>query len=228
VAGDFRVKRLNYRDLIDAYTAFLETVRAVFGVYFDGTRGFNLVHKQQLDTRDALTHMQGRDAEYWDSRPFVYGSHADPEHPDAMPLHSVTYGELTARNNVGGENWTFLANVCLVSIYQYWEDRYRQDIAAALAMQKNDLRVPVMGDLRHYRNSIIHHGGVAIPAVARCELLHWFGPGQRIELSQEHMREIMFMIVESLVELLEQADDGTGTLTQLLRQSSGGDLGQDG
>jgi hypothetical protein len=212
------VRGMSSRNLADACVAFLKTVRAVYGVYFDGNRGFNLVHRQQLELRDMMTRMQGRDAEYWDSRAFVYGSHADPENTDAMPLHTVTYRELTARNAADGENRIFLANVCLVSIYQYWEDRYRGEIAAALDKPKADLLVPIMGDLRHYRNSIIHRAGVAVPKVARCEVLRWFGPGERIELTEEHMRTIMVKIAEGLVEVLQQADDDAGAIAELIRQ----------
>ena len=210
---------VNARNLVDACVAFLKTVRGVYGVYFDVIRGFNAVHTQQRDLRGWLIRTQGYDDESADAVTFTYG-HGDIEDSDAVPLHSVSHGELTARNLKGGENWIFLANVCLVSIYQYWEDRYRGEIAAALGAQKDDVRVPIMGDLRHYRNSIIHRGGVAIPEVSRCEVIRWFDPGERIELTEEHMRTIMFEIAAGLVELLQQADDGTGAIMELLRQST--------
>ena len=208
---------MNARNLVNACVAFLKTVRAVYGVYFDGSRGFNLVYRQQLDIRDWLIHTQGYDGETADAIAFKYG-HGDPESPDAITLHSVSHGELTDRNLRGGENWIFLANVCLVSIYQYWEDRYRGEIAAAWDKQKDDVRVPIMGDLRHYRHSIIHRAGFAVPEVARCEVIRWFDPGERIELTEEHMRTLMFRISEGLVELLQQADDGTGEIMEFLRQ----------
>jgi hypothetical protein len=211
---------MSSRYLADASVAFLNTVRVVYGVYLDATRGFHLVHKQQLDMRDWLIRTQEYDDESADAIIFTYG-HGDLEDPDAIPLHSVSHGELTARNERGGENWIFLANVCLVSIYQYWEDRYRGEIAAALDKPKGDLRVPIMGDLRHYRRSIIHRAGVAVPEVARCEVIRWFGPDERIELTEEHMRTIVVKIAEGLVELLQQADDGTGAIMEHLRQSAG-------
>jgi len=218
-------------NLIDACVAFLKTVRAVYGVYFDVIRGFNSVHTQQLYLRDWLIRTQGYDNESADAVIFTYG-HGDLEDPDAIPLHSVSHGELTARNLRGGENCIFLANVCLVSIYQYWEDRYRGEIAAALDKSKGDVLVPIMGDLRHYRHSIIHHAGVAISEVARCEVIRWFEPGQRIELTEEHMRTLMFEIAEGLVELLQQADDGTGEIMEFLRQytedTGQGDYGSSG
>ena len=201
-------------------------MRRVYGVYFDGTRGFSLVHQQQLDLRDWLIRTQGRDVESANATTFTYG-HGDIESPDAFPLHSVSHRELTTRNETGGENWIFLANVCLVSIYQYWEDRYRGEIAAALNKQKDDMRVPIMGDLRHYRHSIIHRAGFAVPEVSRCEVIRWFDPGERIELTEEHMRTIMIKIAEGLVEFLQQADDGTGAIMELLRESAE-DTGQDG
>ena len=213
------VRRVNSRNLVDACVAFLKTVRAVYGVYFDGARGFDLVHRQQLDIRDWLIRTQGHDGETADALIFKYG-HGDLESPDAIALHSVSHGDLTARNLRGGENLIFLANVCLVSIYQYWEDRYRGEIAAALDKQKDDVRVPIMGDLRYYRHSIIRRAGFAVPEVARCEVVRWFDPGERIELTEEHMRTLMLKIAEGLVELLRQADGGSGAIMELFRQSA--------
>jgi hypothetical protein len=211
---------MRFPDLLDTSLAFLKTVHAVYGVYLDGIRGYGLVHKEQLHIRGWIIRTQVLDDESADSTTFIYG-HGDLESPDAIPLHSVSHGELTARNEKGGENWIFLANVCLVSIYQYWEDRYRKEIAAALKKQKDDLRVPIMGDLRRYRRSIIHHAGIALPEMERCEALHWFGPGDRINLTEDQMREIVFGIYSAIVELLEEVGV---TVAELLEHSRGAEL----
>ena len=52
-------------------------------------------------------------------------------------LHETTIGEYKRRNEDGGQNWVFLANVCLVGIYQYWEDHFRKEIASALAEERS-------------------------------------------------------------------------------------------
>ena len=60
----------------------------------------------------------------------------------------------------------------LISIYQYWEDYFRSKIANYLYLKdKSDLKSPIMGDVRRLRVSIIHHKGIALKDVERCEIL---------------------------------------------------------
>lgn len=83
------VRGVNPRNLVDACVAFLITVRGVYGVYFDVTRGFNAVHAQQRYLRDWLIRTQEYDDESADAVTFTYG-HGDLEDSDAVPLHSVS------------------------------------------------------------------------------------------------------------------------------------------
>ena len=93
-----------------------------------------------------------------------------------------------------------------MSIYQFWEDQYRQDIAAALdKAEKNELRVPVMGDLRYLRQSIIHNSGIAVSDVERCEVLRWFRRGERIALTQDQMKRIVREVKGAIGDVAEQA-----------------------
>jgi hypothetical protein len=95
----------------------------------------------------------------------------------------------------------FLANMCIVNLFQLWEDHYRGRLASALDVQKNDLKVAVFGDLRVLRNAIIHSLGIATPQVAKCEVLRWFKPGDPIEPTKEQMRsmtDVIYAYVDSL------------------------------
>ena len=48
-------------------------------------------------------------------------------------------------------------SMCIVMAYQYWEDYFRARIAAAYGIPKNELTIPVFGDLRFIRRSVIHY-----------------------------------------------------------------------
>ncbi|HEY9295501.1 MAG TPA: hypothetical protein VIQ31_03850, partial [Phormidium sp.] len=78
-----------------------------------------------------------------------------------------------------------------ISIYSYWEDYYRNKIAELLSKKKNDLKEPIMGDLRLVRNSIIHHRAIALPEIEDCTLLRWYKERDKIFISKEQFEEII-------------------------------------
>ncbi len=183
---------------------FLAVVDSIYGVYLDATHGFGLVYERILNAqqdRAARTHTSIEDQ---DSLPLWYGIGDPPDDPDAAALHAVTQGECKARNIRGGDNWIFLANVCLVSIYQFWEDQFREAIAAALGKDKNELPVPVMGDIRHLRHSILHNGGTATSDVERCKVLRWFRRGERIALTADQVQTTVYEIQRAIQEISTQ------------------------
>ena len=105
-------------------------------------------------------------------------------------LHTTSMHELITRNFANGTNWRFLANMCVVATYQYWEDEYRGRIADALKCTKNEVIHPVFGELRQLRRSIIHNGGRAVREVGRSKVLPSFGEGEEIILSPEHIHDL--------------------------------------
>lgn len=108
--------------------------------------------------------------------------------------------DLKARNSEGGINFFFIANACLVAIYQYWEDHYRRSIAHCFKRQKNEIKAPIFGDLRILRISIIHNNRKAIPEIKDCEILKWFNEGDLIQLSREKFDQMIDEILECLLQ----------------------------
>lgn len=81
--------------------------------------------------------------------------------------------------------------MCLISIYQYWEDDYRKKIATLLKKEKTELKEPIMGDIKELRISIIHHKAIALPNVKKCTLLKWYQEGDEIFINKEQFKEII-------------------------------------
>lgn len=194
-------------DFIAACHQYLQLVHAINGVYLDGTMGFEQMRRLLVDgqthARACLqaTEPEKATSEYLDGIEFLYGT-GDPNTPEARIQHRCTQGEYKARNAKGGANHAFLANVCLVMLYQFWEDRYRGEIAQALGRRKNQIALPVMGDLRILRRSIIHHAAMALPEVEKCEVLRWFRRGQPIALSAEQFEIVINAVAASIAQLL--------------------------
>jgi len=186
-------------------TEFALTVHTVYGLYLDGNAGFShmgrLVGQSLVETlkKIAVENPQAATLQQVESLPFIYGTKR-PTDPEREILHESTQGEFVARNRDGGRNSLLLGNLCLVMIYQYWE-HYRAEIATVRSLQTREVTVPVFGDLRLLRNSIIHNRGIATAGVSRCEVMTWFKAGDLIEMDKDRVRSMIRSIGRALDEL---------------------------
>lgn len=178
------------------FVEFYHVVDSIYGVYLDSTRGFHLVKEQQIKAQQEAVQMlkstqpELANIEYLDKRPTTYGR-GDPNKPEHVKLHTCSQAELKARNEEGGANQKFIANMCLVSIYQYWEDHYRKKIAGVLGKKNSDIQSDIMGDIRLLRDSIIHHEAVGKKKVEKCKVLMWFKKGDEIFIDKKKFEEII-------------------------------------
>jgi len=130
----------------------------------------------------------------------IYGK-GDPNAPEATELHRCTQKEYKERNSENGLNFQFLGNMALVSLYQYREDYHRGQVATGLGIKKNELTAPIMGDLRLIRMSIIHHAGIALKDVEKCELLKWYKEGDLIFIDKSKFEDVIYHVKNMLNEL---------------------------
>jgi hypothetical protein len=184
---------MNTLGLLDQFNAVVDSI---YGVYLDSTRGFQLARKDIDETQQKtiekfqLTHPQFANLAYLDSAQMLYGK-GDPNQPGAVLLHRCTQAQFKSRNEPGGDNYRFVANVSLVALCQYWEDFYRGELASATGIAKNDITADVMGDIRYLRQSIIHNSGIATSDVAKCRILRWFTPGELIYIDADKFETLI-------------------------------------
>ena len=77
-------------------------------------------------------------------------------------LPQFPHEDVLDRNKMGGRNQRYIGNMCVVTIYQYWDDNYRVKLAKAMGLEhKNCIYADIFGDIGDLRNSIIHNGGEA-------------------------------------------------------------------
>ena len=116
-------------------------VDSIYGVYLDSVSGFREVLKRfevsQMDTLRSLkkTNPELSTIEYLDSTAMFYGR-GDPNSPESKFLHRTTQKDFKERNRKNGPNHMFIGNMALVTLYQYWEDHYREQIANELGIKK--------------------------------------------------------------------------------------------
>ena len=133
---------------------------------------------------------------------------AMPQNPD--PMHYIGVGDVTSpeafwawrRSELlwqvaqDGPAETHLGHQWIVFVYDGWQEVHRPRLAAAHGCGKGDLRYPVLGDLRHLRNDVVHHNGTATAQnTGKCVVLgHWFATGDVIRLTDEHFVEFRALV----------------------------------
>ena len=123
---------------------FEEFVTSVCGVFWMSIGGYillvnemNTVQKKQILQ---LKKKSPSDAniEFVDSLPCMY-CEGNPNLPGAAVLYYFSQKEYKESNRENGCNYKFIGSMCLIIIYQYWEDYFRGEIARQLTVQKDEI-----------------------------------------------------------------------------------------
>jgi len=192
----------------NALFEFNKIIDSIYGVYLDSSTGF--VHNKafmERTQRDAIK-KNNLTQEYLDNCAWIYGV-GDPNKQTSYPLNKCTQKEFKERNSVGGINSKTLGNLCIVQLYQYWEDYYRSKISKLLFCEKNDLKSDLFNDLKLFRRSIIHHRAIALNEVSKCKKFKWFKEGDEIKFNDKQIEEIIRRIkmeldaYNNLISLIE-------------------------
>ena len=174
---------------------FLSISRDIISVYFDAINGFkeNLewMKKNQIKSIE-LFKKESTDitVEELDKAAFMYGD-GDPNKGMPEIFHYATQKEYKTRNQPTDRNYRFIGNMCLITIYQFWEDNYREKLAATFSIKKNAIKSDLFGDIGIIRNSIIHNNSIASSKASKCKLLKWFKPGDHIFINQDMLKTIL-------------------------------------
>jgi hypothetical protein len=176
------------------------TLDAIHGLYLDATYGMGTLAKQASDRQatlvaEALT--SGSTLSLEDLNPLI--AYLSGPSEARTVIHHVPTNQYVTRNVPGGINWHLLAQYCLVALFQFWEKRYRPEIAEALGMALNDVRIDSFGELRHFRRGIVHNKGRATPAMAANLLLPSFAEGSDIDLSAAEVHTIFDRLKRDLL-----------------------------
>ncbi len=176
---------------------FLNVVKDTYVFYLDGFRGLEMV-RTDVEQRQKSANFPDEQTDV----PYL------KQYDEPVELHGLvqtTLGEFKKRNSEDGRNYEMLGNLCLVAIYSWWEDDYRGRFAAYLRREKNEIKSPIMGDIRLLRTAIIHNNGFATEDCERCEILKWFKRGDRILITFERFEKIISEIGKFLEGFYRQS-----------------------
>ncbi len=192
----------------DILSDFEYVVTSILGVYLNTIGGFHLCLKEvtayQENQLEQLrkTRPECASIEFLDSTPGQY-CEGNPNISGAKVLFECTLGEYKKRNSPRGLNHRVIGNMCIIVIYQYWEDYFRPEVARNLGKEKDDISSDIMGDLRYLRHSIIHHESIALKEVENCKLLRWYKEGDEIFIDEDKFKNIVSYI-NVFIETLRQ------------------------
>lgn len=206
------METLKAADVIQNFFDELEKIR---GVFADVKQGLFYYHHNLVESRKqslnmlARTNPQIANAEYLDKQLSFYSEELDPLFLDGKTtkhnlttLNYATQGELLKRTSDGGEDYFELSNWIIVLIYHLWENKYRELISISLGYpNKEEFIVPIFGDLRLLRNSILKKQGYAIDKLeSKSEIIKYFKHGDKILLTTKRLALIYDNIKAALGE----------------------------
>lgn len=182
-------------------TEFIAIIDIIYGLFLDCTLGFQNNEKYMFEQQRLASKKLRLSIQQLDQRNLTYGT-GHPNDLQNVPLHKCTQGQLKERNIKNGKNTLAIGNLCLCQIYNYWEDYYRNGIAQFLGIEKNELMSDIFGDIRYYRQSIIHNRGYAIKDIEKSKIILWNVYKEEIKITQDKFKEVIYYIKIYLNELM--------------------------
>ncbi|MEE8124373.1 MAG: hypothetical protein V3T42_01000 [Nitrospirales bacterium] len=181
---------------------FWQLVFQTYGTYCDGFTAFNTLHKKlENDEREMRERAKGEPIiiESFSYGRMVRASMKDQQRERVLP--QFDYEDVKARNKIGGRNYYYIGNMCVVTIYQYWEDHYREELANAMNLKtKNCIFSDIFGDFADLRRCIIHTGCKANKKIPRSSEKTWFQENDDIRINRDIFENLIDGIHEFVTE----------------------------
>jgi len=192
------------KDEFKATKDFVKFLHQVYGLFLDGSRAFPLLREQIIEAQERIKKTDNIPIADLDRRVCFIGSGNPNNKKEALLYHIASQGEVKERNINDGRNLCFLGNMCLVWIYQLWEDKFRQQVAMEIGYNnKNQLELDIMGEIKKYRESIIHHKGQAKKEAVNNKILNWFKRDEIINIDKAKMKVIITATMNELKSLMK-------------------------
>lgn len=168
---------------------FLSFVARVNGVVFDAHDAYQLLHARWKERASKL-----------EESPSHGRSDKSQEADVERQLFHHWSQRMVQRTEKGGPHLALIIRYCLVTIYQYWEENVRPEIAESLGVEKNDIKHAAFGNLRKMRTAIIHNNAIATEKVENNEVFKWFNRGQPINIELEQYCEFSGVVSRLLAD----------------------------
>lgn len=209
----------NYRRFNELFHEFGAELEKISTLYFDSIVGYSFLHEQVQLRQSQISSLLGENVcateEFQNTCTVSYKNiSGHPFFPISL-RPTMKQGDVKQRTSEDGQNSLRLGELCLVSLYAYWEEYLRIEIGKAMGLLPEDAKncdntqkilskhvmYDLWGDLRLFRHSILHANGVASSDFTKCKIIKWFNPGDKIELTFERVHRIFIWLAEFRNEL---------------------------
>ncbi|HEX4436987.1 MAG TPA: hypothetical protein VH061_09340 [Solirubrobacteraceae bacterium] len=122
----------------------------------------------------------------------VYITQGPQDAPSTVAYSKWRLGDLPELLGGGGSVMTQVSQQWAITLFTEWEAHYRARISKAMGLDK-PLQLAAFGDLRHFRNDIVHHRGVATAENSgKAEVFKsWFRQGEPMYFDTYKVAEFM-------------------------------------
>lgn len=121
--------------------------------------------------------------------PTVFLGQGDPNDPEVQADASWTKSRIESAAHEDGWMQQWLTQAWVTLVFARWEGYYRPAFAREHGVEARAVRSNVIGDLRHLRNDIVHHAGVATAGnTGKCTIVRHLALGAPITLKPENIR----------------------------------------
>jgi hypothetical protein len=180
---------------------FVYFTNSVYGTYLDASMAIGNLSMSYMEFHKAhMERLEGSGQAITPERlnpVVVYNGGTDEQE---RALHQTTLVDIIQRNAIDGRHMQFLARMCVVALYQFWEENCRRRLKSVTGKWVTH---DTFGELRHLRRSVIHRQGRALPELASCKALPRFAPDAEIVLNHAAMEQIVNAVKRAADELID-------------------------
>jgi hypothetical protein len=163
---------------------YLGVLDRIFGMYIDACVGLE-DYGAKFEQATLPTQRQNK----------VFIGDGDPNRKEATYQHVTTIDDLISRNKRDGDNSKLLSQSCLVLIYSIWDTVVRPEYCKALKVKQEAVRSDLMGDLRFYRNAIIHTNALL---GKETKILSFVKAGDPVVLTRVQTTELFVLLFDEM------------------------------
>lgn len=180
--------------VVNIIKEFKEKIDQIYGIYLDSTFGFDLL-------KGYIARLPNRGNENEISWYYGKGKHGSE---NEKLLHACSIRDIKIRNEKNGSNYIMIGHFFVVLLYEYWEDKYRKEIAMKLNKDKNDICSDIIGEIRILRRGIVHNKGIVDCDIERkIKVIGRFKQGEMIFLDKKIIENIYDKVNHYLDQLVE-------------------------
>lgn len=182
---------------------FIDFVNRQSQAYMDAVGGF-AGHKARVGRQVARAQRPVKRENRDGLETVTWASYEVEDRPDVILHRIIRTSDYIADNSPGGSNEQQMVRAILVFMYAYWDEDIRNRWAQARKIDAADIKIDIFGDLRLFRQALLHKRGV-MPAEMFKKLRvlgYMVEPEKPMHIDYEQMHDIFVKVKQAVGKML--------------------------